>query len=335
MYCGLKLTSISFQASYFATGRKSNGAQVRTARNALSAATWKNGLVLRLSTFGSAESDPSCRSRMCTSTLRSCASVAPDGSVQHCARRARRASSSFCDSRGAVCLGSNLGCGCGGFFCGTGILASSFFGSGFFASSFLSASAMGSGLGSGFFSASCGFGSARACGTGTGFGSGTLGSGGASGISAEAVTISGLSTTFWAGLSTGLGSAIFSTNGFGAGALGAAFEPAMSSENSVAEMISMGSESTGMAGGGFVPNDTTHHSTAAAWPMTDMVSPVFIGSSGALLDLRHQSDAAEAGLRQPPHHAHDGTVIDFSVAANVDSLVQAAARLGDGLQLGH
>ena len=30
-----------------ATGRKSNGAQVRTARKALSAATWKNGLVLR------------------------------------------------------------------------------------------------------------------------------------------------------------------------------------------------------------------------------------------------------------------------------------------------
>src|SRR5215510_4025610 len=235
-------------------------------------------------------------------------------------------------SRCSICWGSNLGCG-GGFFCGTGILASSFFGSGFLLS-FLSASAIGSVLGSGFFSASCGFGSGFACGTGAGFGSGSLGSGGASGINAEAVTISGLSTTFCAGLSTGLGSAIFSTRGFGAGVLGAVFEPAMSSENSAVEMMSMGSESSGSAGGGLAPNDTTAHNSTAAWPMADMVSPVFIRSSGTLLDLRHQRDAAEAGLRQPSHHAHDRTVIDFSVAANVNPLVQATPRLGDRLQLG-
>src|SRR5262249_17079824 len=101
MYWGLKLISISFQASYFATGRKLKGAQARIARKALSAATWKNGWALRLSTRGSFDSDPSRSSSICTSILRSLDSAAPAGRFQRSAKQARSASISLCDSVGA------------------------------------------------------------------------------------------------------------------------------------------------------------------------------------------------------------------------------------------
>ena len=53
-----------------------------------------------------------------------------------------------------------------------------------------------------------------------------------------------------------------------------------------------------------------------------------------LLDLRHQSHAAEAGGRYSPHHLHHRTVVDLPVAAHKDALLRPAARLGDGLELG-
>src|SRR5262245_37874575 len=117
---------------------------------------------------------------------------------------------------------SGFGCGGGGFL-GAATFASSFLGSGFFASSFFSASA--SGFASGFFSASCGFASGLASAFGAGLGSGGLEVGSGSGICAEAVMISCFSLTLGAGLSTGLGSATFSTSGLGAGALGAVLVP--------------------------------------------------------------------------------------------------------------
>ena len=48
---------------------------------------------------------------------------------------------------------------------------------------------------------------------------------------------------------------------------------------------------------------------------------------GALLDLRDQRDPAEAGGGEPSHHPHHCTVIHGLVAAHIDALVDAAARL--------
>ena len=52
---------MSFQTSYLATGMKLKGAQRRTARNALSAATWKADAAA-VDTFGSAEASRPCLS---------------------------------------------------------------------------------------------------------------------------------------------------------------------------------------------------------------------------------------------------------------------------------
>src|SRR5262245_54118564 len=220
------------------------------------------------------------------------------------------------------------GFGCGGFF-GAGAFASSFLASCFLPSSFFSASVAGSGLASAFFSACCGF----ASGLASALGSGGLGAG--SDICAEAVMISGFSVTLVAALSTGLASATFSTSGLAAWTLGAVLMPAVIWENSVTEMRSIGRASIGGTSCDFTPKDTTAHSSAAACPTTDMVSPILIRPSGALLDLGDQRHAPEARLRQAAHAPHHRTVIDFLVAANVNPLVHAAAGLGDGLQLGN
>ena len=83
-------------------------------------------------------------------------------------------------------------------------------------------------------------------------------------------------------------------------------------------------------------NETTAHSSTAACRPAEIAEAVriCIVIHGALLDLRHQRDAVEAGRRQPPHHLHHGAVIDLLVAAHIDALVGAAARLGDRLKLG-
>src|SRR5215510_2964859 len=236
------------------------------------------------------------------------------------------------------------GFGCGGGFFGTGTFASSFLASCFLPSSFFSASVAGSGLASAFFSACCGFASGLASALGSGglgsggLGSGGLGSGGlgaGSDICAEAVMISGFSATLVAALSTGLASATFSTSGLAAWTLGAVLIPAVIWENSVTEMMSIGRASVGGTSCGFTPKDTAAHSSAAACPTSDMVSPILIRPSGALLDLGDQRHAAEARLRQAAHDPHHRTVIDFLVAANVNSLVHAPAGLGNGLQLGN
>src|SRR5262249_57399668 len=53
-----------------------------------------------------------------------------------------------------------------------------------------------------------------------------------------------------------------------------------------------------------------------------------------LLELRHQADAAEAGVRYAPHHLHHRAVLDLPVAADENPLLRSsAAGLGDGLEL--
>src|SRR6478752_179496 len=234
-------------------------------------------------------------------------------------------------------LASNFGCGFGGsgFFCGSDVSAFCWvLGSGFLMS-FFSASAIGSTFGSGSFAKAC-FGSAFAAGVG-GFGSGFLCSGsgfGGSTLSAVA-TISGfLSTTLAFASSIGFASATFSTSGFGVSAFGAVLMPFVICEKSVAEMMSTGSDSGGVALSGLAAIEISPHASNAACPAADMVHPAFI-PSGALLDLRHQRDAAIARRREPSHHAHHCTVIDLPVATDINALVIAAARGGNRLQLRH
>src|SRR5205085_7021456 len=134
--------------------------------------------------------------------------------------------------------------------------------------------------------------------------------------------------------STGLASATFSTSGFGASAFGAVRMPCVICEKSASEMMSVVMNSGGVALSGLVANVTRPHASTAPCKAADMVHPAFM-RSGALLDLRHQRDAAESGRREPSHHAHHCTVIHLPVATHVDAFVVAAARLGDGLQLRH
>src|SRR5262249_3969144 len=144
------------------------------------------------------------------------------------------------------------------------------------------------------------------------------------------------STTFGAGSSLGgVGSATFSANGFGVVTFSAVLTPLVSWLNSLAETMSTGSESTGVTSYGRAANDTRRPSMTGPWPTADVTSPIRIEALSPLFHLGHQGDAAEAGRRQPPHHAHHRTVVHLAVAAHIDALVEAAARLGHRLQLGH
>src|ERR1041385_3125119 len=235
-------------------------------------------------------------------------------------------------------LASNFGCGFGGsgFFCGSGVSAfCCVLGSGFWVS-FFSASAIGSSFCSGSLAKAC-FGSDFCVDVGfggSGFFCSTCGFGG-SAVS-EVATISGfLSTTLAFASSIGFASAIFSTSGFGVSAFGAVLMPLVICEKSVAEMMSTGSESGGVALSGLAAIEISPHASSAACPTADMVHPAFI-PSGALLDLRHQCDAPVAGRREPSHHAHHCTVIDLLVATHIDAFVVAgAAGGGNRLQLRH
>src|SRR3954470_22470452 len=306
---------------------------------------------------------------MRTTTTRSRASASPAGGFQHCWMRARNASISLCvrlaqrpagvpsegvwlsvspvaewrcgsrlSSSAAIRLASNLGCGFGGsgFFCGSGGFAfCCVFGSGFLVS-FFKASAIGSTLGSGSLAKAC-FGSDFCAGVGGLGGSGffcpTCGFG-CSTLSDVAAISCFLLTTLAFASSTGFASAIFSTSGFGASAFGAVLMPLVICEKSVAEMMSTGSDSGGVALSGLAAIEISPHARSAACPTADMVHPAFI-RSGALLILLHQRDEGVSRRREPSHHAHHCTVIDLLVATHIDALVTPAARGGNRLQLGY
>src|SRR5947209_12843115 len=134
--------------------------------------------------------------------------------------------------------------------------------------------------------------------------------------------------------STGFASATFSTSGFGASVFGALRMPWVICEKSASEMMSVEMNSGGGALKGLVANATRPHASTAPCKPADMVHPAFM-RSGALLDLRHQCDAAVPGGREPPHHAHHCTVIHLPIATHIDALVVATARLRDRLQFGY
>src|SRR5690348_13783692 len=302
----------------------------------------------------------------CKTTLRSCASSAPIGGVQHCLMRSRSASISLCDNcaasplaRPSVALGLRSlpvaawrcgsrwsssaailsGLNSGGFL--TGFFGGIGFGSAFASLSFLSSSFLISlAIASGFFSS--GFGSGflssalASCFSGF-FGSG--GFGGSGGFCDAALTscfsvIFGLMSSI-----SGLGSAFFSTSGFGfSTGLGASLAPLVICEKSFSEIMSTGSASGGVASSALPDSDRVAHSSTATWSPAEIAVAFRITAllaRSALLEFRHQRDAMEAGAGEPPHHTHHRAVVDLLVATHVDACFGAAPRLRDRLELRH
>src|SRR5438270_8506153 len=64
-----------------------------------------------------------------------------------------------------------------------------------------------------------------------------------------------------------------------------------------------------------------------------LLSPFSSLSFRALLEFGDQGYTMEPGRRQPPHHPHHGPVINFPVAAHINTGLGAAACLGDCLHL--
>src|SRR5664279_596650 len=222
--------------------------------------------------------------------------------------------------------------GSGGFAACTGG-----FGGGFF-SSFFSASAIGSILGgSGFFS--IGFGSSFGLASATGFGgsgffstglSSTFGVGGG----AVSVTTGGFSLILPTASSAGLASATFSTSGFGLSFL-PLFMPAFA--NALAETTSTVTDSSGLVSNALVANDTSPHPITRTCRVTDaasVLSTLKFTPSGPLIHFGHQRQMLEARARQLSHHPGHGSIVGLFVSPHVDTLVHAAAGIGDRLQFG-
>src|SRR5262249_26235831 len=106
-----------------------------------------------------------------------------------------------------------------------------------------------------------------------GLGSGGLISGGlASGGGAVSVKTSGLLATFCtASLGDSFASPILSTIGDGLVTSDAVFDPAVSWLNSLSEMTSASTESSGDISKGLAENETTPHVSIRACPIADMV----------------------------------------------------------------
>src|SRR5215470_3334241 len=100
-------------------------------------------------------------------------------------------------------------------------------------------------------------------------------------------------------------------------------------------MMSMGIASGG-ASSERAEKETSPHPITRTWSAADatMVLSTFTVSL-SLLHFRHQRHAAETRGREPPHHLHDRTVVDLLVSPDKNTLIEAAARIGDRLQLRH
>src|SRR6266481_5615871 len=97
-------------------------------------------------------------------------------------------------------------------------------------------------------------------------------------------------------------------------------------------MISTGIDSGGGASSERAEKEISPHPITRTWRATDAAS--VLSTFTVLLPLihfRHQRHAPEAGLREPAHHLHHGTVIDLLVAADKDPFIEPAARLRDRL----
>src|SRR5665647_3285193 len=100
-------------------------------------------------------------------------------------------------------------------------------------------------------------------------------------------------------------------------------------------MISTASDSGG-ASSERAEKETSPHPITRTWSATDAMSVLSTFTFRlSLIHFRHQRHAPKAGLRQPSHHLHHGTVVDFLVAPDKDSFVEPAAGVRDRLQLRH
>src|SRR5215470_548245 len=146
-----------------------------------------------------------------------------------------------------------------------------------------------------------------------------------------------------AGSSVGLRSPSMSATGGAATGFGAVREPAVSSVNSLTEMMSIGIGVGSAAGGLAAKVNAAHTSTTACTAidtprvqtsrrLVDIVCPALIdpdrglphAPSWALLNLRDECDAVEPRARQPPHDLHDGTIVNLAIAAHIDALINPA-----------
>src|SRR3977135_2959063 len=104
-------------------------------------------------------------------------------------------------------------------------------------------------------------------------------------------------------------------------------------------MMSTGIDSGGGASSERAENDTSPHPITRTWRAIDAASVLstfsFTLKALSLLHFGHQRHAPEARRRQPSHHPHHGAIVDLLVAADEDTLIQPAARLGNRLQLRH
>src|SRR5215468_3955031 len=134
--------------------------------------------------------------------------------------------------------------------------------------------------------------------------------------------------TLAAGSSGGLRSPSMSATGGAATGFGAVREPAVSSVNSLTEMMSIGIGVGSAAGGLAAKVNAAHTSTTACTAidtprvqtsrrLVDIVCPALIDPdrrlppSWALLDLRDEGDSVEPSAREPPHNLHDGTIVNL------------------------
>src|SRR5664280_2358794 len=101
-------------------------------------------------------------------------------------------------------------------------------------------------------------------------------------------------------------------------------------------MISTGMDSGGGASSERAEKETSPHPITRTWSATDAMSVLSTFTFRlSLIHFGHQRHAPKAGLRQPSHHLHHGTVVDLLVATDENAFVQPAAGIGDRLQFRH
>src|SRR6266436_5258299 len=97
-------------------------------------------------------------------------------------------------------------------------------------------------------------------------------------------------------------------------------------------MISIGIDSGGGASSERAEKEISPHPITRTWSATDAASVLSTFTLPLpLIHFRYQRHAPEAGLREPSHHLHHGSVIDLLVATDKDPLIEPAARVRDRL----
>src|SRR5215212_5324362 len=95
-------------------------------------------------------------------------------------------------------------------------------------------------------------------------------------------------------------------------------------------MISTGIDSGGTASSERAEKETSPHPITSTCSPTDAMSVLSTFTlRSSLIHFGHKRHAPEAGLGQPSHHLHDGTIVDLLVAPDENALIEATARVRD------